>query len=125
MAGHVTTPRLYALSPQDLAATVVSIVLVLAVVALAIQEKAVPSELGTALGAAITWLFVRSAQQAERNRPTIIDETKILAYPPEDSPQAHLRPIVHADPATTKEGLYAREPRNPALEPKENPPAAP
>jgi len=82
MAAHVTTPRLYALSPQDLAATVVSIVLVLAVVALAIQEKAVPSELGTALGAAITWLFVRSAQQAERNRPTIIDETKILTYPP-------------------------------------------
>jgi len=122
MAAPVRSPRLYALSPQDLAATVVSIVLVLAVVALAIQEKAVPSELGTALGAAITWLFVRSAQQAERNRPTIGDNADFSAYPPKDSPPPQQWPIVHANPAATEEGIDDRELRKPALEPTENPP---
>jgi len=125
MAAPVASPRLYALSPQDLAATVVSIVLVLAVVALAIQEKAVPSELGTALGAAITWLFVRSAQQAERNRPTIDNETHFVGHQPKDSGNPPQRSIVHADPAIAEKGLNERESGNPALEPSENPPPTP
>jgi len=48
-------------SPQDTAAAVVSIVIVLGVVVLSAISKPVPSGLEIALGSAITWLYVRSA----------------------------------------------------------------
>jgi len=53
--------------PQDLAATIVAVVLVVGIIGLAVQQLPVPAELSTSLGSAITWLFVRSAQQAERD----------------------------------------------------------
>jgi len=53
---------------QDLAASIVAISLVLGVIALAAMQVPIPSEMATSLGAAITWLFVRSTQQAERDR---------------------------------------------------------
>lgn len=122
MAAGPQSPRLNPLSPQDLAATVVSILLVLAVVMLSITEKPVPSELGTALGAAITWLFVRSAQQAERNRPTIGDQAEFMAYQPKDSRQPHEGPIVHADPATTEKGSDSHDASRFPEKPDEHPP---
>lgn len=56
------------LLPQDIAATVVAVVLTVGVTILGFYEKPIPGEMGSGLGAAITWLFVRSAQQAERER---------------------------------------------------------
>jgi len=56
---------------QDLAASIVSISLVLGVIALAAMQVPIPSEMATSLGAAITWLFVRSTQQAEQHRADI------------------------------------------------------
>lgn len=113
---------MYTLSPQDLAATVVSILLVLAVVMLSLTEKPVPSELGTALGAAITWLFVRSAQQAERNRPTIGEQAEFPAYPPEGSRITLSRPIVQAETPLTEQGEPADDSRRIPQEPNDHPP---
>lgn len=53
---------------QDLAASIVAISLVGGVILLAAMSLPIPSEMATSLGAAITWLFVRSTQQAERER---------------------------------------------------------
>lgn len=57
---------------QDLAAAVVSVTLVVGIVVLKLAGKEVPSELAAALGASITWLFVRSSQEAQA-----------IHYPPE------------------------------------------
>jgi len=50
---------------QDLAASIVAVTLVVAVSVLGVLERPVPDAISTGLGAAITWLFMRSAQQAE------------------------------------------------------------
>jgi len=50
---------------QDFAASVVAVSLVLGSIILGILQRPVPPEMSTSLGAAITWLFVRSTQQAE------------------------------------------------------------
>lgn len=55
-------------TPQDAAALIVSLVLVLGLVGLAALGKQIPAEIATANGAAITWLFVRSAQVAEQHK---------------------------------------------------------
>jgi len=56
---------------QDLAASIVAVALVGGVILIGVLEKPIPSEMATSLGAAITWLFVRSTQQAEQNRADI------------------------------------------------------
>lgn len=53
---------------QDLAASLVAVSLALGVILLGALERPIPSEVSTSLGAAITWLFVRSTQQAEQYR---------------------------------------------------------
>jgi len=60
--------------PQDVAATVVSVVIVIGIVALALLGKEIPPELSTAEGISLTWVFVRSAQQAEAVRADIAQE---------------------------------------------------
>jgi len=50
---------------QDYAAASVAIVLTVGTVVLGYAERPIPSEMSTSLGAAITWLFVRSVQQAQ------------------------------------------------------------
>jgi len=52
---------------QDFAASTVAVALVLGVIILGILERPIPSEIATSLGAAITWLFVRSTQQAAQH----------------------------------------------------------
>jgi len=54
-------------SLQDLAATIVSIVIVCAIAVLAAFDKVVPDALMTGMGSAITWLFIRSAVTGERS----------------------------------------------------------
>jgi len=49
---------------QDLAAALVSITIVSSITILAFYERVIPDGLMAGLGAAITWLFVRSAQAA-------------------------------------------------------------
>jgi len=53
---------------QDLAASLVAVALAFGVILLGALERPIPSEVSTSLGAAITWLFVRSTQQAEQYR---------------------------------------------------------
>jgi len=52
--------------PQDIAATLVAIMVIAGEVALSLLRIPIPSELSTAQGAILTWLFVRSAIQSER-----------------------------------------------------------
>jgi len=61
-------------SIQDFAASVVAVALVLGVIGLGLLDRQIPSELSTSLGAAITWLFVRSTQQAEQSRADTLTE---------------------------------------------------
>jgi len=49
---------------QDAAAALVSIILAVAVAALSLLSIEIPSALATGMGAAISWLFIRSAQAA-------------------------------------------------------------
>jgi len=51
----------------DIAASIVSLCLVVGCLVLAYTEKDIPAEVGTALGAALTWLFVRAALQPTLN----------------------------------------------------------
>ncbi len=55
-------------SIQDFAASIVAVALVVGVILLSVLQDPIPSEIATSLGAAITWLFVRSTQQAEQHR---------------------------------------------------------
>jgi len=59
------------LTPQDVAACIVAVVIVIGIVVLALFSRPIPPELGIASGSAITWLFVRTTQaatyQAQRN----------------------------------------------------------
>lgn len=48
-------------STQDTAAAIVSIIIVIGVVVLAVVGRQVPDGLDTALGASMTWLYVRTA----------------------------------------------------------------
>lgn len=50
---------------QDLAAAASAFVITVGVVILGLLQLPVPDALSTAQGASITWLFMRSAQQAE------------------------------------------------------------
>lgn len=59
-----------AFSLQDGAAAVVAVVTVCGLIVLSALELTVPDALNTAVGAALTWLFVRSAQVAESNHTT-------------------------------------------------------
>jgi len=54
-------------SLQDVAASLVSVIIVIALSAHALTGAPVPAELSAFTGASITWLFVRSAQVAERS----------------------------------------------------------
>jgi len=54
------------LTIQDLAASIVAVSLTLGLILLSALAVDIPSEMSTSLGGAITWLFVRSTQQAER-----------------------------------------------------------
>jgi len=49
--------------PQDYAAAVVSILIVVGVLFLAGIQRQVPDVLNTALGASLTWLYVRTAAE--------------------------------------------------------------
>jgi len=51
------------LSAADVAAMMVSIILTVGVVLLSVLEIDIPAEMSGPLGAATTWLFVRSVQQ--------------------------------------------------------------
>jgi len=53
--------------PQDYSAAIVSITVVLGVVLLAVIGRAVPDVLNTALGASLTWLYVRTAHEMGRD----------------------------------------------------------
>lgn len=64
-------------SIQDFAASVVAVSLVLGVIILSILQDPIPSEIATSLGAAITWLFVRSTQQAEHKRADVKDVNQV------------------------------------------------
>lgn len=50
---------------QDLAATLVAVLLVSGIIALAALALPIPPELGPPLGAATTWLFIRGAQAVD------------------------------------------------------------
>jgi len=54
------------LEAQDFAAAFVACVIVLGEIALSVLRIPIPAELAAAQGSALTWLFVRSAVQAER-----------------------------------------------------------
>lgn len=54
--------------PTDYAPAVVAVLLVLGCIVLAVLERPIPAELSTSLGAAVSWLFVRSAQSAEHRQ---------------------------------------------------------
>lgn len=54
-------------SINDVAAAVVSVILVLGAIVLAVLGRTIPSEVATGLGAALTWLYVRSTQLVERH----------------------------------------------------------
>jgi len=54
------------ISPQDIAACIVAVILMAGLIVLAVLDKEIPPEMGIASGSAITWLFVRSAQVAEK-----------------------------------------------------------
>jgi len=54
--------------PNDVAPALVAVLLVLGVLVLAVLGKPIPPELSTSLGAAVSWLFVRSAQSAEHTQ---------------------------------------------------------
>jgi len=56
------------ITPQDIAATVVAVLLTLGVIVLAVLTRPIPAELGPSLGAAMTLLFVRSAQMAAQQQ---------------------------------------------------------
>jgi len=58
---------------QDIAAAIVAILVIAGEVALSLLRIPIPSELGTAQGAVLTWLFMRSAQQVEAHRADTID----------------------------------------------------
>jgi len=60
----------------DVAASIAAVILVIGVVILGALERPVPSEVSTSLGAAITWLFVRSTQQAERHATDTLHDEK-------------------------------------------------
>jgi len=63
---------------QDIAAAIVAIVVIAGEVALAMLHIEIPSELGTAQGAVLTWLFMRSAQQTEAHRAdTVAGQSQI------------------------------------------------
>lgn len=47
---------------QDIGAIVVAVTLSLGVLVLAFYQVEIPGEISTALGSAVTWLFVRSVQ---------------------------------------------------------------
>jgi hypothetical protein len=49
---------------QDVAACVVSLALVFGLIAITLLEKATSAEYGIALGASVTWLFIRSVDLA-------------------------------------------------------------
>lgn len=53
---------------QDFAATLVAVLLVAGIIALAALGLPIPAELGPPLGAATTWLFIRGAQAADVER---------------------------------------------------------
>lgn len=55
---------------QDLAATIVAIMLVMGVVGLSAIDQNVPAELGPPLGAATTWLFIRGAATLQTLDPS-------------------------------------------------------
>jgi len=61
-------------TPQDLAASLVSLILVAGLVYLAAQGADIPASLAMALGSATTWLFVRASPPAVQihatNTPT-------------------------------------------------------
>jgi hypothetical protein len=82
------------ISPQDLAASLVSVLLAIGVVLLAFAGKEVPAELGMALGSAITWLFVRSAQRAEHTQARYLARNGRQIDPPEDYGRDPTAPIV-------------------------------
>jgi lauroyl/myristoyl acyltransferase len=79
----VQDPMRQQISPQDLAATVAAVLLVLGVLALAVLSKPIPAELSTSLGAAVGWLFVRSAQRAEHTQARWQAQNGTPPYPPE------------------------------------------
>jgi len=81
----VEPPRRQHISPQDLAAILVAVVLAVGVVGLAFAGREVPAEISTSLGAAITWLFVRTAQRAEHAQANRLNGRKTERYPPDDS----------------------------------------
>jgi len=51
---------------QDLAAAVVSIMVIAAEALLSVMRIPIPAELSAAQGSVLTWLFMRAAQQLER-----------------------------------------------------------
>jgi hypothetical protein len=71
--------------PQDAAAMVVAVVLALGVVGLAFLGRPIPAELSTSLGAAITWLFVRTAQRAEHAQANRLNGKTTESQPLGDS----------------------------------------
>jgi len=56
---------------MDVTAAAVALTLTLGVVLLAFLERPVPLEMATALGSAISWLFLRSAEAANGKSHTL------------------------------------------------------
>jgi len=52
---------------QDVAAAIVSVLVIASEALLSVLRIPIPAELSAAQGSVLTWLFIRAAQQAERD----------------------------------------------------------